>query len=447
LIILIINLSFIRCTIKKKAPTNELKNEFSKFKQLYEYNVKQLTNNYKQKKIKFDEKVLNKLSPQEKSILKEFHQIRENNDQNVIDLNDYLQTLKKYDKVKKQMMRDKRIMHKLKLMKEHDALEQKRKLKQSMKKKIYKKRKQAHIVKRKPKRKSSKVFTKNEEKIIHNLYHIKNRVLEASKARKLPGAKGVQKGNRVWGGATYVKLGQEHAPVFINQSPSYLYSAPKFRTNQNGVELPLPDARAFSPKQIPIAATFATRPDDLKQKDYGDADEYKYQGQPSQSIDIQKAWTLPTPGYMPMVDKYPASQRQLIQIDSNPLQSNSSNLNKGKFLFRILCNLVGPSTPSERNLRVTTMRPTGIFSPPERTFNDDNIILKMRNSYPIDEALQVAGQSSMSQLVDSSMSLNNLEDSIETAGEKIANMKSMFKKNDIELEKLLSDLYDIHINY
>ena len=152
--------------------------------------------------------------------------------------------------------------------------------------------------------------------MIQNLYKIKNRILE-SKPRKLA-ANAVQKGNRVWGGATYVKLGQEHAPVYINQSPSYLYSAPKFKTNQNGVELPLPDRRAFSPKQIPIAATFATRQDDIEQKDYGDANDYQYQGKPSSSsIDIQKAWTNPQPGYMPMI------QRQLIQIDS---PSKSKNL-------------------------------------------------------------------------------------------------------------------------
>lgn len=71
----------------------------------------------------------------------------------------------------------------------------------------------------------------------------------------------------------------------------------------------------------------------------------------------------------------------------------------------------------------------------------------MRNSYPVDEALQVEGQSAMSKLVDSTVSLNNLEDSVENAGDKIANMENMLKKNDIELEKLLSDLYDVHIDY
>lgn len=93
------------------------------------------------------------------------------------------------------------------------------------------------------------------------------------------------------------------------------------------------------------------------------------------------------------------------------------------------------------------MRPSGVNSPPGRVFNDDNIILKMRNSYPVDEALQVEGQSAMSKLVDTTVNLNNLEDSVETAGEKIGKMQSMFKKNDIQIEKLLSDLYDIHIDY
>ena len=50
------------------------------------------------------------------------------------------------------------------------------------------------------------------------------------------------------------------------------------------------------------------------------------------------------------------------------------------------------SNPKERNLRSITRRPSGVFSPPERVFNDDNVVLKMRNAYPIDEALQVAGQ-------------------------------------------------------
>ena len=438
LLLVFIHVSLIKCAIKNQQSNKELKDEFMKFKQLYQYNVEQITNNYKQNKMKFDNKVLNKLKPQERSILKEFHQINGNGDQNIVDLKDYLQTVKKYDKVAHQMKRHARIMHKLKLMKESDERKKKRALAKAKELKDHKTSDHKTNRKRVPKNKKhvqKTLFTKKERDIIHKLYHIKNRILQAKKSRKLA-AKAVQKGNRVWGGATYVKLGQEHAPIFVNQSPSYLYSAPKFRTNQNGVELPLPDPRAFSPKKIPIAATFATRPDDLEEKVYGDADEYKYQGKSSQGIDIQKAWTLPQPGYMPLIDKYPVSQRQLIQVDSIPKQNNimttSSTVN---------------SSPNERNLRVTSMRPTGIFSPPERTFNDDNIILKMRNSYPIDDALQAEGQSSMSKLVDSSISLNNLEDSIESAGEKIGNMKNMIKKNDIELEGLLSSLYDIHINY
>ena len=71
----------------------------------------------------------------------------------------------------------------------------------------------------------------------------------------------------------------------------------------------------------------------------------------------------------------------------------------------------------------------------------------MRNAYPIDEALQVAGQASLTTLVDSKNNLNTLEDSIDKAGEKIKDMKSMFAQNDAELERMLSDLYDIHINY
>lgn len=101
----------------------------------------------------------------------------------------------------------------------------------------------------------------------------------------------------------------------------------------------------------------------------------------------------------------------------------------------------------ERQLGTLTRRPTGIFSPPERVFNDDNVVLKMRNSYPIDDALQAQGQAEMTTLVDNKENLNNLEEYIEKAAGKIADLKSMFDKNDSTLENMLSTLYDQHINY
>lgn len=42
------------------------------------------------------------------------------------------------------------------------------------------------------------------------------------------------------GGLLNVVLGKEGAPVYIDQSPSYLYHDPKSEFNQNGVKLPMP---------------------------------------------------------------------------------------------------------------------------------------------------------------------------------------------------------------
>lgn len=42
------------------------------------------------------------------------------------------------------------------------------------------------------------------------------------------------------GGILNVELGKEGAPVYIDQSPSYLYRDPKSPFNQNGVRLPMP---------------------------------------------------------------------------------------------------------------------------------------------------------------------------------------------------------------
>lgn len=314
-VLLLAHFSRINCAVHKPKSKDNYKNEFTKFKQLFQYNLQEIANNYKQKQMHFDQKVLSQLKPQEKSILKEFHRIGASGDQSMSDLSDYLRTVDKYEKIKAKMQKHSKLPKKA-------AETRKRRLRLKAgptRSKPMAKHRRAETnlqTERKAERKSG-VFTANESQLLHKLYHIKNRIL-ASKSqspRKLP-AKAVQKGNRVWGGATYVKLGQEHAPVYIDQSPSYLYSAPKFKTNQNGVELPLPDPRAFSPKRIPIAATFGTRPDDLNTKYYGDADEYKYQGKSNQAIDIQKAWTLPQPGFMPVVQKYPANQRELIQIDS-----------------------------------------------------------------------------------------------------------------------------------
>lgn len=80
-------------------------------------------------------------------------------------------------------------------------------------------------------------------------------------------------------------------------------------------------------------------------------------------------------------------------------------------------------------------------------FNDDNVVLKMRNSYPIDQALQAKGEAEMTKLVDARERLNNLGDMIQKASSKIADMKEMFNKNDAQIENMLSTLYDQHINY
>lgn len=41
-----------------------------------------------------------------------------------------------------------------------------------------------------------------------------------------------------------VRLGSEGAPVYVDQSPSYIYKNPPMQYNQNGVALPLPDRNA-----------------------------------------------------------------------------------------------------------------------------------------------------------------------------------------------------------
>ena len=340
---------YANSAVQKKGTSPEIKNEFSKFKQLFQYNLNQLTNNYKNQRPNLDKKVMDQLTPHEQSILKEFHQIQGDSNTNVINLSDYLQTMKKYEKIKKKMTEKKkmlkRVHHKLRSRKLKNKKTQKPKLRKMVSPKpkikrhvhIFLKKQRKHKQRKTKQKKESKkqhnVFTENEKGLLHKLYGIKNRILESPAPRKLP-AKGVQKSNRMWGGATYVKLGQEHAPIYVNESPSYLFSAPKFKTNQNGVELPLPDARAFSPKQVPIAATFGTRPDESDSQDYGDANAYQYQGKSNQSIDIKKAWTMPEPGYMPMIQKYPAGERQLIQVDSSPSQTASGKLTKIFNFFR-----------------------------------------------------------------------------------------------------------------
>lgn len=56
------------------------------------------------------------------------------------------------------------------------------------------------------------------------------------------------KGNRIEdmkGGLLNVELGTEGAPVYIDQSPSYLYKDPKTPFNQNGVRMPLTQQNQF----------------------------------------------------------------------------------------------------------------------------------------------------------------------------------------------------------
>jgi hypothetical protein len=51
-------------------------------------------------------------------------------------------------------------------------------------------------------------------------------------------------GNRIetmMGGMMNLVLGNEGAPIYIDQSPSYLYKDPKTEFNQNGVRMPMPD--------------------------------------------------------------------------------------------------------------------------------------------------------------------------------------------------------------
>lgn len=71
----------------------------------------------------------------------------------------------------------------------------------------------------------------------------------------------------------------------------------------------------------------------------------------------------------------------------------------------------------------------------------------MRNAYPIDEALQVAGENSFSVLVDNNRNISRLEDGIQQASEEMIDLQNVFQRNDTSIEDLLSQLYDTKINY
>lgn len=71
----------------------------------------------------------------------------------------------------------------------------------------------------------------------------------------------------------------------------------------------------------------------------------------------------------------------------------------------------------------------------------------MRNAYPIDEALQVAGETSFTTLVDNNRNISRLEDGIQKASEQMLDLKNVFDRNDTTIENLLSELYDTKLTY
>ena len=79
------------------------------------------------------------------------------------------------------------------------------------------------------------------------------------------------KGNKIAemkGGLLNVILGNEGAPIYIDQSPSYLYKNPKTRFNQNGVKLPFPNLNDdFRTKQTPMVKSNFIKP-----KNYDNSD-------------------------------------------------------------------------------------------------------------------------------------------------------------------------------
>ena len=403
------------------APSPEMKSEFTKMKQLFEYNSDQLTKQYMKDSINLGSNLLGKMKPSDAHILENFQTSGSNSG---IPLSVYLKSLHKY-----QVLEKKEEKSKLKQTTSKKRLKTKRSLKSKRSRHAAKisalskrdrnrelklnfkimhgnrgrnKEKQAkrnaslfalqrkgsrapkqqkkspqhshlrHSPKHKKKTHKTNDFSKAEKDVLGKMYHIKFRVLQESTKRrhiprktskhepdnisignifpkvinapdcrdrklkskplvpklnsqkqdakgerKLAGGKDTEKSNRFWGGATYVKLGQEHAPVYINQSPSYLYSAPKFLKNQNGVPMPLPDSMAFSPPNIPVSASFSLR-DDGSQPEYGEAGLSKNSGYTPKSVDIRRAWQgQMAPGTVPMYSSLPL-QRMLKQVPAGP---------------------------------------------------------------------------------------------------------------------------------
>ena len=408
---------------ENNAPDPEMKSEFTKMKQLFEYNSDQLTKQYLKNPINLGSKILGKMKPSDAQILENF---QTSGSSSGIPLSVYLKSLHKYQLLEKKeakskqtpriskkrsknkrSLKSKRSWHPAKISalskrsrnrelklnfkimqgnrgrnKEKQdkqngslfALQRKasRARKQQKKSHQHQHSQQRHSPKHRKSPHKTNDFSKAEKDVLGEMYHIKFRVLQESTKRrhtprkkrkhepdnisignifpkvinapdcrdrklkskplapklntqpsnakgdrKLAGGKDTEKSNRFWGGATYVKLGQEHAPVYINQSPSYLYSAPKFLKNQNGVPMPLPDSMAFSPPNIPVSASFSLR-DDGTQPEYGQAQLSKNTGYTPKSVDIRRAWQgQMAPGTVPMYSSLPL-QRMLKQMPTGP---------------------------------------------------------------------------------------------------------------------------------
>lgn len=439
----ILTVSIVKCAVEK-----EMKDEFVKLKQLFSYNVDKIKSNMLKQKTSLNSKILLKLPQEDQRNLKEF-------DKNNISIpiEEYLRSYKKYMSLKKTTKNNKKTQKnmikvenispkKVEIITSKTHSMKARKLKKKFKKNIILPKNKKLKLKFHPLKKRKRgSLSRKEKSMIHQIYNIKRRILSV-KDRKLP-PKAVQKGNRFWGGATYVKLGQEHAPVFINESPSYLYSSPKFMRNQNGLPMPLPDSVAFSPEKIPVSSTFSFRQDDEPNYPINE-DQYNHHGTPDEAIDVKKAWTFPDKGYMPMANSYPVSDRNLIQIDANPAQSYTNTNNSSSVTLR-----EQNAGSNERNLGLFTPSLASAFASPyqKKPYVKDNLSLRMRDSYPIDEELQTEGEDKFAGMVGTKVKLLNLTRSVEDAGEKIQDLKELFDKYDGQIENIMSSIYDLNIKY
>ena len=194
------------------------------------------------------------------------------------------------------------------------------------------------------------------------------------------------KGNRaktMKGGLLNVELGNEGAPIYIDQSPSYIYRDPRTPFNQNGVRLPMPDQNNLYRNNRPqiLESNF------MKPVNYD----------PTQKI------------YLPGVD------------EPNNLERRLKN-------FR-----VRTIVPRDRNY-LNVVKPEGAV-----------IRTRFRDASPDDMEYYVQGADEFSKLdkdQDAEMIANNLVDKIDR---ELQDFKSQMNQKDDEIENLLTRIYDLRV--